>query len=87
MKYIILISAFILSGCAVSVPVKAKFPVMPETLMVKCPQLEQTPENAKLSDISRIVAKNYTTYYECAIKHDAIVEWYNVQKLIYESVK
>jgi len=87
MKYIILIAAFILSGCAVSVPVKAKFPVMPETLMVKCPQLEQMSESAKLSDISRIVSKNYTTYYECAIKHDAIVEWYNVQKRIYESVK
>ena len=31
--------------------------------------------------------KNYTTYYECAVKHDAIVEWYKIQKTIYESAK
>ena len=88
MKYLVILIFVFLTGCAtVSVPVKAKFPVMPETLMVKCPQLEQTPENAKLSDISKVVAINYTTYYDCAVKHDAIVEWYKIQKTIYESVK
>lgn len=88
MKYIIILSSILLTGCTtVSVPIKAKFPVMPETLLVKCPQLEQTPEDAKISDISKVVAKNYTTYYDCAVKHDAIVEWYKIQKTIYESVK
>ncbi len=88
MKYFIFLMAFLLTGCAsVTVPVKAKFPIMPETLLVKCPHLEQTKEDAKLSDISKAVAKNYTTYYECAVKHEAIIEWYNIQKTIYESVK
>jgi starvation-inducible outer membrane lipoprotein len=88
MKYLVVLVAFFLTGCAtVSVPVKAKFPVMPDTLLVKCPQLEQTKEDAKLSDISKVIANNYTTYYECAVKHDAIVEWYKIQKTIYESVK
>lgn len=88
MKYLIILVAFFLTGCAtVSVPVKAKFPVIPETLLVRCPQLEQTKEDAKLSDISKVIANNYTTYYECAVKHDAIVEWYKIQKTIYESVK
>jgi hypothetical protein len=88
MKYIIVLSAILLTGCAtVSVPVKAKFPVMPETLLVGCPQLEGISEDAKLSDISKVIAKNYTTYYECAVKHDGIVEWYKIQKTIYESVK
>lgn len=88
MKYIIVLSTILLTGCAsISVPVKAKFPVMPETLLVKCPQLDQTPEDAKISDISKVIAKNYTTYYDCAVKHDAIVEWYKIQKTIYESVK
>lgn len=88
MKYLIILMAVLLTGCAsISVPVKAKFPVMPETLLVKCPQLEQTPEDAKLSDIAKTITKNYTTYYECAVKHDAIVEWYKIQKTIYESVK
>jgi starvation-inducible outer membrane lipoprotein len=88
MKYLVVLVAFFLTGCAtVSVPVKAKFPIMPDTLLVKCPQLEQTKEDAKLSDISKVIAGNYTTYYECAVKHDAIVEWYKIQKTIYESVK
>jgi hypothetical protein len=88
MKYTIIVLSIFLSGCAtVSVPVKAKFPVMPETLLVQCPQLEQVKEDAKLSDITKVITKNYTTYYECAVKHDAIVEWYKIQKTIYESVK
>jgi len=88
MKYLIILMTLLLTGCAsISVPVKAKFPVMPETLLVKCPQLEQTPEDAKLSDIAKTITKNYTTYYDCAVKHDAIVEWYKIQKTIYESVK
>ncbi len=88
MKYLIILITLSLTGCAsISVPVKAKFPVMPETLLVKCPQLEQTPEDAKLSDIAKTITKNYTTYYDCAVKHDAIVEWYKIQKTIYESVK
>jgi hypothetical protein len=69
------------------VPVKAKFPVIPETLLVRCPQLEGVSEDAKLSDISKVIVKNYTTYYECAVKHDGIVEWYKIQKTIYESAK
>ncbi len=88
MKYFIILLTVFLTGCAtVSVPVKAKFPEMPETLLVKCPQLEQTPEDAKLSDITKIISKNYTTYYDCAVKHDAIIEWYKIQKTIYESAK
>jgi hypothetical protein len=88
MKYIIILSAILLTGCTtVSVPVKAKFPVIPETLLVRCPQLEGVSEDAKLSDISKVIAKNYTTYYECAVKHDGIIEWYKIQKTIYESAK
>ncbi len=86
--FVVLLSTLLLTGCAtVSVPVKAKFPVLPEMLLVKCPQLEGVSEDAKLSDISKVVAKNYTTYYECAVKHDAIIEWYTIQKTIYEGIK
>jgi hypothetical protein len=88
MRYLVVLLTTLLMGCAtVSVPVKAKFPVLPETLLVKCPQLEGVSEDAKLSDISKVVAKNYTTYYECAVKHDAFIEWYTIQKTIYEGIK
>ena len=88
MKYIILIFAFLVTGCAtVSVPVKAKFPAIPDTLVAKCPELEKIQDDAKLSDMIKIISKNYTSYHECALKHDAIIEWYKVQKTIYESSK
>lgn len=85
MKYLLLV--LILTGCSTTVPVTAKFPDVPERLLVKCPQLEKLENEAKLSDISKTVTNNYTTYYECAVKHDAFVEWYQVQKRIFESVK
>ena len=75
------------SGCSTTVPVTAKFPNTPENLLVKCPQLEKLSDEVKLSDISKTITANYTTYYECAVKHDAFIEWYNIQKNIFESVK
>jgi len=75
------------TGCSTTVPVTAKFPEVPVKIMEKCPSLQKVNEDAKLSDISKTITINYSTYYECAVKHDAFIEWYNVQKNIFESVK
>lgn len=85
MKY--LLFALILTGCSTTVPVTAKFPEVPNTILVKCPQLEKVSETPTLSDVTKTVTNNYTTYYECAVKHDAFVEWYNIQKDIFNKVK
>ncbi len=85
MKYLLLV--LILTGCSTTVPITAKFPDVPERLLVKCPQLEKLENEAKLSDIGKTVTNNYTTYYECAVKNDAFIEWYQTQKRIFESVK
>ena len=87
MKYITCFLLVLLTGCSSLVPVKAKFPDVPERIMVKCPQLEKVSETPTLSDVAKTVTNNYTTYYECAVKHDALVEWYKIQKNIFESVK
>ena len=88
MKNIIAVCAFFaLTGCSTVVPVVAKFPDVPERLMVKCPQLEKVSETPTLSDVAKTVTNNYTTYYECAAKHDGFVEWYNIQKEIFNKVK
>jgi hypothetical protein len=88
MKNIIAVCAFFaLTGCSTVVPVKAKFPDMPERLMVKCPQLEKVSETPTLSDVAKTVTNNYTSYYECATKHDGFVEWYNIQKEIFNKVQ
>jgi hypothetical protein len=85
MKYLLFL--LVLTGCSTTVPVTAKFPVVPEKLLVKCPQLEKLENEAKLSDISKTVINNYTSYYECAVRHDGFVEWYNIQKNIFDKVK
>lgn len=85
MKTILIVAALMLAGCSTTtVPVKAKFPDIPNKLLEPCPQLQQLKEDAKLSDVSKTVTVNYTTYYECATKHDGIIEWYKVQRIIFE---
>jgi hypothetical protein len=86
MKYFACFLLVLVTGCS-SVPIAPKFPEVPERILQKCPQLEKLSEESKLSDIAKTVTNNYTTYYECAVKHDAFIEWYQVQKKIYESVK
>ena len=81
------VAMFVLIGCSTTVPVTAKFPDVPERLLIKCPQLEKLENEAKLSDISKTVTNNYTTYYECAVKDDAWIEWYQIQKKIFEQIK
>jgi hypothetical protein len=75
-----------MSGCSTVVPVTVKFPDAPDRIKVKCPQLKTLSEEAKLSDIAKTVTENYTTYYECAVKHDSWIEWYETQKIIFEKL-
>jgi hypothetical protein len=85
-KYLSLI-CIILIGCSTTVPVTAKFPEVPESLIEKCPPLEKLENEAKLSDIAKSITNNYTKYYECSTKHSGWIEWYQTQKNIFESVK
>ncbi len=87
MKYILALFVLMLTGCTTTVPVTAKFPEVPQIMLVKCPQLNKLEDDAKLSDVAKTVTVNYSTYYECAVKHDALVEWYGINKKIFESVK
>ena len=76
------------SGCSTVVPVTVKFPDAPGQLATtRCPDLQKLKDDAKLSDVSRTVTANYSTYYECAVKADAWLEWYNVQKHIFEGAR
>jgi len=85
MKYLLLL---LIVGCSTTVPVTIKFPESPGNIaMTPCPQLQKIKEDAKLSDLTKTVTVNYGTYYECAVKNDAWIEWYQKQKQIFESVK
>lgn len=87
MKYLSILFVVLLTGCSTTVPVVAKFPEVPKHLLVKCPQLNKVNDDAKLSDISKTITGNYTEYYTCAVKNDAWIEWYQVQKNIFEGLK
>lgn len=85
MKYVVLL--LLLTGCSTTVPVTVKFPEAPQVLLESCKQLQQLSDEAKLSDVAKSVTINYTSYYECATKHEGFIEWYNKQKQLFEGIK
>lgn len=85
---IVVMLVLTVTGCSTVVPVTAKFPEPPGRLATtRCPDLQKLKDDAKLSDVSRTVTINYSTYYECAVKTDAWQEWYEIQKRIFENIK
>lgn len=84
---LIIMVVLALTGCSTTVPVTAKFPDAPKYASESCPQLQKLNNEAKLSDVANTVTINYGTYYDCAVKNDAWIEWYQVQRKIFESVK
>jgi hypothetical protein len=85
---IVLMLVLAITGCSTVVPVAVKFPPAPGQLVSEpCPNLKKLNDDAALSDIARTVTENYTSYYECAVKLDAWIEWHSKQKILFESVK
>jgi hypothetical protein len=88
MKLLAIALALTLSACSTTVPVTAKFPQAPGTLVQEpCPDLKKLQDESKLSDVAKIVTVNYSEYYMCAIKLEAWQRWYREQKTIYEGLK
>ena len=87
MKYLLIASIVLLTGCVTPGPVKHAFPKPPEQIVEKCPSLNKLPENEQqLSEFLKIVTKNYTLYHDCAAKHDLLVKWLKEQSDIHDAV-
>ena len=87
MKYLLPMAVVLLQACSTAVPLAAKFPEHPGNISTKsCPPLQKLSNDAKLSEVAETVTVNYTTYYECAVKLDAWIDWYQTQKNIFEKV-
>jgi uncharacterized lipoprotein len=87
MKKLLLLSVIFLSACSTVVPVKQQFPALPEELSQTCKPLETIEgTTTTLSNLMEVVAKNYSTRHECAAQLEAVLEWYNKQKKIFEEV-
>jgi len=83
---IIVMVVLALSACATAVPVTAKFPAAPgQSYLQACPDLQKLKDQPQLSDVSRTISVNYSTYYECAVKLDTWIRWYTEQRTIFES--
>ena len=85
-KYLASLLLILMSGCSTVVPVTVKFPDAPDRIKIRCPQLKTLNEEAQLSDVAKIITENYTTYYECAVRNDTWIEWYETQKIIFEKL-
>ena len=82
---VLLLMLAMCGGCATVVPVTARFPAAPgETYLQACPDLQKLKDQPLLSDISKTINVNYSTYYECAVKLDAWIQWYSAQQTIFE---
>jgi entry exclusion lipoprotein TrbK len=88
MKYIAIILTAALVGCSTSVPLKPKFPEVPQILKERCENLKKIEGNqVAITEMLKVVIHNYTLYHECSTKVDGWQEWYESQKKIYESIK
>lgn len=87
MKYLILSLAVFLSGCSLTLPIARKFPEAPKELLEKCPPLRTVEDPVLLSELTKSVTKNYTTYHECSAQVNGWIEWYSKQKSNFESAK
>lgn len=88
MKLLLIPLILLLSACSTTVPVTAKFPAPPGTLVQEpCIELKKLQDDPKLSDVAKTVTVNYSEYYMCAVKLEAWQRWYREQKVIYESLK
>ena len=88
MKLMLLPAALLLAGCTTVVPVTQRWPEPPGLQsMQPCAELQKLPTDAKLSDVAKTVAHNYTEYYTCVIKLEAWQEWYAKQEIIHKGLK
>jgi ABC-type Fe3+-hydroxamate transport system substrate-binding protein len=86
--FLFIVLAFLITACSTAVPVTQNFPDAPEMLMEKCPALKTIQgEKVTIVDFTRTVSENYTTYYQCAGKNDAWIDWYNQQKKIWKDMQ
>lgn len=86
-NFVVLSLVAVLSACT-SVPVKQKFPEVPQALIEKCENLKKVEgDRVAITEMLKVVVANYGMYYECAAKVDGWNEWYTEQKRIYDSVK
>ena len=85
---IFIVLSFLITACSTAVPLTQNFPEAPDMLKEKCPELKTIQgEKVTIIEFTKTVSENYTTYYQCAGRTDAWIDWYDQQKKIWEQMK
>ena len=64
------------------------WPTVPANLMEPASDLKPLSDDKKtLTDLIENANDNYTSYYTLKLKYNSWIEWYNMQKSIYENIK
>ncbi len=85
---LILILTLFLVGCTATVPVRMGFPQPPNALIQPAEELSPLAADQKqFSDLLSNANDNYGKYYELQMKYNGWIEWYEVQKKIFEEIK
>jgi hypothetical protein len=85
---IFILLVFLITACSTAVPLTQRFPDAPAMLKEKCPELKIIRgEKVTIVDFTKTVSENYTTYYQCAGRTDAWIDWYNQQKKIWDETQ
>lgn len=83
-----LLLSLTISGCAYQKywPWYPQFPEQKNpALFEKCPDLKTIEtDTVSITEFLKAVTDNYKLYYECSLKNDGWIEWYNTQKKIWE---
>lgn len=88
MKRFALAVVVALAGCSTIVPIEKEFPVAPQVLLERCPDLMQIDDGKNtLREMLKVVIQNYATYYQCAEKTHGWQDWYKEQKKIFNGDK
>ena len=88
MKYLTVLLTALLLGCSTPVPIKPKFPEVPQELRERCESLKKIEgDKVAITEMLKVIINNYTLYHECSTKVEGWNEWYDGQKKIYESIK
>ena len=88
MKFIAILFPLLLTGCLATAPVVPKWPNVPKEILESCPDLKTVDNNnEKISVILESVTDNYSQYYDCKSKVSDWIEWYNINKKLWNDVK
>lgn len=87
MRFLLILSVLLVSGCAANQQQTLYFPEMPGELLVPCKDLYKLNADAKLSDVSHAINANYALYHECAARHAATTKWFQETRNLFEESK